>query len=76
MTAALRKLLRGLELDDAGEARAALAPTLAQRIDAAPVDTSLAAIAAVSKELRAVLEALVDPSDAARRTIIDGIFGP
>lgn len=76
VTFAVRRLLRALELDDAGDPRAALALTLAERIDVAPVDTSLAALAAVSKELRATLEAVIDPNDSTRRSVIDAIFAP
>ena len=65
---------RGLELDDAGQARAALSLATAKRIDEAAPDTSLAAFAALSKELRASIETLLDPNDSARRSVIDAIF--
>jgi hypothetical protein len=74
VTSAVRRLLRGLELDNAGQARAALALTIAKRIDSAPTESSLAAFAALSKELRASIETLLDPNDSARRSVIDAIF--
>lgn len=67
VTAAVTRLLEALTLDDLGQARAAVAVALAQRIDdTSSATTGAAAMAAagLSRELQTTLEAIVAPSEA------------
>ncbi len=67
VTAAVKKLIAGLTLDEMGEARAAVAVALAERIDStATATTGAAAMAAagLSRELQVTLEAIMVPANA------------
>lgn len=73
---ATRRLLAGLDLDAVGQLRAEIAITLAERLDSAPADASLATVAALTKELRAALLELVPSADSAGRSFIESLFAP
>ncbi len=64
VTTAVNALVRSLaDLDAAGEARAAIARQLARKMDLP--GTGATSLALLSRELRSVLDALVDPTRAA-----------
>ena len=62
VASAVAKLLDGMELDDAGEANAAIARALASKLDEAGQSDSgtiAMAISGIAKELRATVEAIL-----------------
>lgn len=75
---AVEKLLATIELDELGEARAALARTLASKLDqvlhAASASAAIAA-PAISKELREVFDAIQEASDDSAE-YVTGLFAP
>jgi hypothetical protein len=75
---AVNALIRSLELDAVGKARAELALNLARRLDAsvdAKAGTVAQAASGLSKELERLLSTLVDPSrDAAAMELVASIF--
>jgi hypothetical protein len=73
VTLGVNKLLSSLTLDPAGEARAALARSLAHRIDRPGCGSTSHAL--LSRELRAVLADILDPdAKAAAANVVKGIF--
>lgn len=78
VSAALEALLATLDLDELGETRAALARTLATKIDAVLYDghaTAAMALPGISKELREVLEAIQEATDDSA-DYVGGLFAP
>lgn len=78
VTAAIAKLLSGLELDDAGAAQAAIAVALAGKLDDAARSTSGAvavAAAGLARELRATLAALLADQDTENDILLRDILG-
>lgn len=78
VTNAVNGLIRELDLDGVGKARAAIALNLARRLDAsvdARAGTVAQAASGLSKELERLLSAMVDPGrDAAAMELIANIF--
>lgn len=78
VTNAVNGLIRELDLDGVGRARAAIALNLARRLDAsvdARAGTVAQAASGLSKELERLLAAMVDPGrDAAAMEMIASIF--
>lgn len=75
---ALEKLLGTLDLDELGDTRAALARSLALKVDQVLYHDSpeaAKAMAGISKELREVLEAIQEASDDSA-DYVDGLFAP
>jgi hypothetical protein len=73
VTNAVNALMRSLTLDEAGEARAELARSLAKRIDTP--GTGATSLALLSRELRSVLADLLDPDrENAAAELIKGLF--
>ncbi len=73
VTNGVNALIASLTLDAAGEARAALARSLAHRIDRP--STGATSHALLSRELRSVLADLIDPdAKAAAADLIKSIF--
>ena len=74
VSAAVAKLLDGMELDDAGNANAAIARALAGKLDEARTQDSgtiAMAISGIAKELRATLEAILATSSETEEFIAD-----
>ncbi len=74
---ALEKLLGTLELDELGETRAALARTLAEKLDQvrkSDVAQAAMAVPGISKELREVLDAIQEASDDSQE-FVKSLFG-
>lgn len=65
---ALEHLLRSIELDDFGQARAAIARTLAEKFDKAPEP-------GIAKELRELIDAFQEASDDSHEFVSD-LFAP
>ena len=78
VTNSVNALIRELDLDAVGKARAAIALNLARRLDAsvdARAGTVAQAASGLSKELERLLTAMVDPGrDAAAMELIASIF--
>lgn len=77
VAAAVDAFLATLDLDEAGKASAAIARTLAVKLDQARTDTTGAiamATAGLAKELRSVLDAIIDASSDAG-DFVAGLFG-
>jgi hypothetical protein len=73
VTNGVNGLLRSLTLDEAGEARAAIARQLARKMDAP--GTGATSLALLSRELRSVLADLIDPDRAnAAAELVKSIF--
>lgn len=74
VSTAVNALVKSLgDLDAAGKARAAIASQLARKMD--QPSTGATSLALLSRELRSVLDALVDPSrDTAAASLIAEIF--
>jgi hypothetical protein len=73
VTNGVNALLRSLTLDEAGEARAAIARQLARRMDTP--GTGATSLALLSRELRSLLADLIDPDRAgAAADLIKSIF--
>lgn len=71
-------LLAPMNLEPQGEVNASIARALAEQMDAISGSTTagmVAAIPGIAKELRSVLDALMDNDDAAKE-FLDGIFEP
>lgn len=67
VTTAVRRLLDTLTLDEMGDARAAVALALAERLDdiaGATTGAAATAAAGLSRELQVTLEAIMVPADA------------
>lgn len=76
VSAAVEKLLTGLELDDAGQAKAAIARSLAAKLDetaASTAATSYLAAAGIAKELREVIDAVLE-STGETAEFVAGLF--
>lgn len=74
VTAKVQALLAEVELDTAGETRAAIAVALAQKLDDALISDSGAvamAIAGISKELRSVLDSILEDTAADDQFVAD-----
>lgn len=74
--AAVERLLASLELDEAGEMNAAIARALAAKLDEARQSDSGAiamAISGIAKELRAVVEAILEASSNTQE-FVAGLF--
>jgi hypothetical protein len=73
VTNAVNRLVRSLTLDEAGEARAEIAKSLARRIDTP--GTGSTSLALLSRELRSVLADVLDPDrENAAAELIKGLF--
>jgi hypothetical protein len=73
---ALDAFVSGLELDTVAEVRAAQARVLAAKLDAAhEAGEGAAAVAAASKELRAVVDAMLGANDSSGDLLAE-LFGP
>ena len=73
VTNAVNKLVRGLNLDEAGAARAEVARTLAKRMD--QPTTGATSLALLSRELRSVLADVLDPDrEGAAAELIRNLF--
>ena len=71
-------LLKPMKLEPQGEVNAAIARSLASQLDSINGSTNgqmVSSVAGLAKELRAVLDALMDNDDAAKE-FLDGIFDP
>jgi ABC-type polar amino acid transport system ATPase subunit len=76
VASAVEKWLASMDLDQLGEARAALARTLATKLDQLLVDdvsASALAVPGTSRELREILDALQEASDDAQE-FVGGLF--
>ena len=78
VASAVAKLLDGMELDDVGEANAAIARALAAKLDEAGQSDSgtiAMAISGIAKELRATVEAILADARETDAWITD-LFAP
>jgi hypothetical protein len=74
VAASVDKLLSGIELDDAGEARAAIARTLASKLDQASYQEAgvvAMAISGIAKELRATLDEILEATNETDEFVAD-----
>lgn len=75
---AISRLLRGLELDDAGLAKAEIARTLARKLDQSSEMTGGAmamAVAGIAKELRELVDAILESTEDNEAFVAD-LFAP
>ena len=72
VAAALETMLDGMELDEAGQLQAAIARTLAIRLDSSVETTSGPAqtTAGMAQELRAVIDAILLPVDPVNQAFV------
>jgi hypothetical protein len=76
---ATENFLATVELDELGEARAAIALTLATKLDACLKNDAASvamAVAGMSKELRECLAEIVDANDSSAEEFLQGVFAP
>lgn len=72
---ALEKLLDSLDLDEFDEARAAVARTLAIKLDQASVSADSLAVPGTAKELREIIDVFQEASDDAQEFVAN-LFAP
>jgi hypothetical protein len=72
---ALEKLIDSIELDEFGEARAAVARTLAIKLDQAVVSADSLAVPGTAKELREIIDVFQEAGDDAQE-FVGGLFAP